>query len=371
MAVISVLIANVTFLGWATPPGGSNPYWQGCTYHIFTGFLVVNGAAFMFSCVTIALALLFTLALALQKLEDHQLGRVITGFAGISLVMGILSFITAFLLAGLVAVNFDSPDPFCAALSCSEGGIKCKVGQVAFRVFDNSTTIKYQAVIALDPQVAALNNIPGSVNSTISCVVYKIPDEPQINVEARNATTSDIMMLQQGDTTSNSTALELQTVCSVVEVSSDLTIDLFQEEVVNGNVTVDGFQSDYNLIMSGDSLTLADYANLESPGHVLYANLTYKCIGLDPQQRGFLCNTENNKSVSLSGGLLRLADVADAGGTVISTGKSLGGTWKVLIILTAVLSFFAIVALLLFGGALVKFILASWKINLPISILDK
>ncbi|KAL0047471.1 hypothetical protein WJX82_004320 [Trebouxia sp. C0006] len=36
IGVVAVLVANVTYLGWATPPGGTTPYWAGCTYPLYT-----------------------------------------------------------------------------------------------------------------------------------------------------------------------------------------------------------------------------------------------------------------------------------------------------------------------------------------------
>ena len=47
--VQAVLVANVSFLGYVTPPGGPHPYWETCNNHVYVAFLVLNGLAFLFS----------------------------------------------------------------------------------------------------------------------------------------------------------------------------------------------------------------------------------------------------------------------------------------------------------------------------------
>ena len=32
LGIVAVLIANITYLGYITPPGGTHPSWEGCDY---------------------------------------------------------------------------------------------------------------------------------------------------------------------------------------------------------------------------------------------------------------------------------------------------------------------------------------------------
>ena len=47
--VQAILVANVSFLGYVTPPGGPHPYWETCNNRIYVAFMVLNGLAFLFS----------------------------------------------------------------------------------------------------------------------------------------------------------------------------------------------------------------------------------------------------------------------------------------------------------------------------------
>ena len=47
--VQAVLVANVSFLGYVTPPGRPHPYWETCNNRVYVAFMVLNGLAFLFS----------------------------------------------------------------------------------------------------------------------------------------------------------------------------------------------------------------------------------------------------------------------------------------------------------------------------------
>lgn len=47
IGLVAVLIANVCYLGYVTPPGGPDPYWATCDYPLFTYFKMLNGSSFV------------------------------------------------------------------------------------------------------------------------------------------------------------------------------------------------------------------------------------------------------------------------------------------------------------------------------------
>ena len=91
---------------------------QGCDYPMFTSFLVVNGVAFMLSVASVIVVTAFPLLL---KRTPHQAAW----WGGILLLMAMIAFIGAFLLAGFVTVAYKAPNPGCASLVCDDGGIRC------------------------------------------------------------------------------------------------------------------------------------------------------------------------------------------------------------------------------------------------------
>ncbi|CAL8467331.1 g6868 [Coccomyxa elongata] len=78
IAVVAVLVANVSYLGYVTPPGGLSPYWESCLYETYIAFLVFNGLAFLFSLgamgVVIVVPWLFPNKKAGQRLVNKWIG---------------------------------------------------------------------------------------------------------------------------------------------------------------------------------------------------------------------------------------------------------------------------------------------------------
>ena len=146
-------------LQWVvSSPGGSNPYWVGRSYPIFTAFLIVNGAAFMLSVASVVVVTAFPLIL---KRTPQQAAR----WGGILLLMSVIAFITAFVLAGFVTVRYNAPLAGCASLHCRNGGIPCLTE--AYRP-DNVSCRYYW----LDQNVAALNHVINTSNGTAWCITY-------------------------------------------------------------------------------------------------------------------------------------------------------------------------------------------------------
>ncbi len=118
IGVVATLVASIALSGWSAPPGGSNPYWVGCSYPIFTAFLIVNGAAFMLSVAPVIVVTAFPLILKRTPQRAAWWG-------GILLLMSVIAFVAAFVLAGFVTVRYNAPLAGCASLHCRNGGIPC------------------------------------------------------------------------------------------------------------------------------------------------------------------------------------------------------------------------------------------------------
>jgi hypothetical protein len=151
LAVVAVLIVNVTYFGWAQPPGGDTPSWQGCFYSYLFLFQLLNGIAFVLSMTAVVAVTLLPLSL-----PTHPRYAVWCGSVLVALSAGML--MVAFMFAGLVAVGWNAPSPMCAAVRCSEGGVPCSMRQLPthFGSFGNTT------VFAMDQNLAKLNGFTSS-----------------------------------------------------------------------------------------------------------------------------------------------------------------------------------------------------------------
>lgn len=142
--------------------GGASPFWLGCDYSMFTAFLVVNGVAFMLAVASAVVVTAFPLVLSRTP---HQAAY----WGGSLLMMSMLAFIVAFLLAGFVTIGYKAPSPSCSTLQCIEGGIACsfEVAPFAYDDAGNANVTAFQ----LDGNVAALNPISSSSSSAV-CATY-------------------------------------------------------------------------------------------------------------------------------------------------------------------------------------------------------
>ena len=145
----------MTFLGWATPPGGPVPYWQDCYYPNFTCFQLLNGAAFLLSMTAVLAVTFFPLTL-LKRPQDAA------WFGCCLLLLAIATLITAFMFAGLVSVGVGSPARNCAAIYCASGGVPCDNIFLPY-TFYNTT------VVLLDRNLVALNQLAQADSSTVLC----------------------------------------------------------------------------------------------------------------------------------------------------------------------------------------------------------
>ena len=111
-------------------PGGPNPSWASCSYGVFTAFVVLNSAALAFSSAAIVAVVLGPWVLILQKREAWRRQAVQLGIfnAGVSL----LALLAAYICAMLIRAAVGKPDPSCARLLCSAGGVPCSPYSVRF-----------------------------------------------------------------------------------------------------------------------------------------------------------------------------------------------------------------------------------------------
>ncbi len=159
IAVVAVLIANVTFLAWAQPPGGNNPYWQGCNYPYFNIFQLLNGLAFLLSLLAVMTVTFFPLLLKLRS------GSVMQQASRIGLALLLLAtaaVIAAFMVGALVSINYDAPSPNCAAVPCVGGGVSCTMALLPYKFQD-------MMVLVMDPNLVVLNHFGSSQLSPVLC----------------------------------------------------------------------------------------------------------------------------------------------------------------------------------------------------------
>ena len=128
ISVVSVLVANVSFLGYVTPPGGPHPWWETCSehYHTFVAFLVLNGLAFLFSLGAMGVVVVLPWLYPERDASRHKgsINRWISWGLGL-LFSAILFFTVAFVAAGLVTGGFNTPPLQCGVLPCARGGMPC------------------------------------------------------------------------------------------------------------------------------------------------------------------------------------------------------------------------------------------------------
>jgi len=187
--------------------GGSSPSWAGCDYPIFTSFLILNGIAFMLSVASVIVVTAFPLIL---NRTPHQAAW----WGGVLLLLSMVAFIAAFVLAGFVTVNYRAPNASCASLHCADGGVQCSTYAVS---------VNGIGIFTLEPNVGVLNNM-GSSNLSPVCVQYN----------ASTATSDTITTLYPGNpecpgTTEYSSASDFR---NCTDVLSLLQSAPFQRQVV-------------------------------------------------------------------------------------------------------------------------------------------
>ena len=123
---MAVLVANISFVGYVTPPGGNHPYWETCSYPIYVGFLFCNGMAFLGSIGAVGIVVVVPRLYPSKTAEKTASVNFWIRCGLFTLVFSFLSFTVAFVLAGLVTGGFKAPSPTCGVLPCKDGGVACK-----------------------------------------------------------------------------------------------------------------------------------------------------------------------------------------------------------------------------------------------------
>lgn len=301
--------------------GGPTPYWAGCDYPIFTSFLIVNGIALMLA---VASAIVVTAFPLILKRTPHQAAN----FGGGLLLLSMIAFIGAFLLAGFVTVNYKAPNPGCASLKCEDGGVACVTAIYAYQ----ST-----GLYVLDPNVAALNNLVPIGNGTAICMQYNA------SVQANATITTLFPAKPEGPSTNNSSTHFLE----CIDVHKPLEDANSQEQVFCTNLA--GFPenlptTDYtNLTIPISTAELLPYTSLtefyeadpvsnwitdlfvtsgvQSNSLQPYSSFTYRCNSRGNNTKdkfNTLCNVTQDLSVTKTGEYMTEATASLSGATVFS-----------------------------------------------------
>lgn len=289
---------------------------------MFTGFLIINGCAFILAVASAVVVTAFPLVLSRTP---HQAAL----WGGILLMISMLCFIVAFLMAGFITVGYKAPPPSCSSLGCTQGGVACE-----FLILENTEEADgnvNSTVFAMDNNVAALNQISNSSGQAV-CLTYNrsVSHGPQSSTlypwvpppsSSGNGpdlpeTTEAINKLLMDQTT------QLQTVCMDVSqfpTAIDPTLTRYNLAIdVNDDV------QDLGSYLNTNDMTLVDL--LPSPDEKLqsYYALNYFCLSnetAESMQFDVLCDSaeqaySGNLSVGKSGAYIRAVTAADSGATV-------------------------------------------------------
>lgn len=306
--------------------GGSTPYWAGCDYPVYTSFLVVNGVAFMLSVASVIVVTAFPLVL---KRTPHQAA----GWGGILLLLSMIAFVGAFVLAGFVTVAYKAPVPGCASLGCSKGGIYCDSD--AYTDIDAGVRYYY-----LDPNVAVLNNlVPADGDPLAICVRYNESDASGAEVDMLHPTTPscpadeeddrnchDVRELLEDENVQQQvvcgTPASFQTYFATNEFSSDAWSISVNWSTTPNITSLTEFYQYGNYITA--LMNLNDGIGNQTVKLVTYLSMTYLCQSNADDEHSFdtLCDTNHGfLSVSKQGEYITAATASTTGAIVFYADK--------------------------------------------------
>ena len=161
IGISSVLIINVAYLGYITPPGGPDPYWADCLYGMFVAYVVLNGFALVFSVAALCAVTWGPFVLISRGLSTWRTRVVNVGLA--HLAISLASLLGAFACAGFVIASVGAPEPNCGNLKCAEGGVQCNAFIKVPAALHAShrgpaQTVWQPQTNILDPVITRLNN---------------------------------------------------------------------------------------------------------------------------------------------------------------------------------------------------------------------
>ena len=353
IGITAVLVANVTFLGWATPPGGSTPYWQSCNYPIFTAFLILNSVAFMLALAAVVVVTAFPLFLSKKPQHAVALG-------GILLCWCLVAFIVAFILGGFVTVGYRAPTPDCATIRCSDGGVPCfnTVGHTKYGNIEvtESGLPESNAYYILDDRTGTLNKdqFLQSVNSSgydplvclpylqstydgnVSSIKYGLTLHPEFPSKLPNLRPATDRLLYDAYYQRSCLCGRLQSFGYIYGYNARPGWSIAPIPTLTGQL------SDY--VNSSSNTTVADLIAERNLGLVAYTSLKYKCFGTRNPPGSFLCDTAQsdleNVAVSATGAYMTLATVSSFGGKVTTAS---GTSDQIAVALWVVITFFVLV----------------------------
>ena len=243
-------------------------------------------------------------------------------WGGILLMVSMLAFIVAFLVAGFITVSYNAPPPNCSSLRCTEGGIQCN-HRLGGSTDDNGDLL--YAYFQMDPNMASLNTI-SNASSAAECITYNrsisygnystlfpwIPDGDYSNVEVTGpkAAAAIQRLLQDplvqaetvcADQANLPQAIDPEANPETFEVNVTYDIPDLAEFLVNSGTDV------YNLLSNASFTELMPYDGLN---YVCLSNETAEAMSFN-----VLCDQSNssaNLSVSKAGDYISAMNAADS-----------------------------------------------------------
>ena len=305
--------------------GGPSPYWLGCEYPFFTGFLIVNGIAFMLAVASAVVVTAFPLVLSRTP---HQAAW----WGGILLMLSMLAFIVAFLMAGFVTVGYKAPAPSCSSLQCTEGGVACNFEIVAV-AYDDADNVNSTAFV-MDQNVATLNAISNSSSSAM-CLTYN-------RSVSHGPTSSTLYPWSPPSSSSANGTDDPEATEAVTKLLLDPIVGLQTVcmDATNFPTAIDPSLSENNLAINVpyDVEDLGDFLDTNGVGlfdilpNRSFVNLfpytsNYFCMSNeteDTMKFNVLCDAalqseRGNLSVSKGGAYIRAVTAADSGATLFET----------------------------------------------------
>ena len=153
IGIVSVLITNVSYVGYLTTPGGPEPYWFDCDHPMFTAYIYFNGFAMVFSIAAIAVVTFGPFVLVIMTHAGCESGVVASRYQPHHTAGRLQG---RFACAGFVVALVESPPLKCAYLKCGDGGIRCDLyGTRSPGSYSLLYDVDYEFV--LDPKVEYLD----------------------------------------------------------------------------------------------------------------------------------------------------------------------------------------------------------------------
>ena len=144
--------------GYLTLPGGPDQYWATCDYPALTAYVCLNGFALVFALAAIVAVTYGPLVLIRRERPDTTWRPRVVNIGLFHLTLSLVTLLAAFACAGFVVALVGAPEPKCANVLCSEGGVPCSAFSVSLTGVSIKGTVFPYVQRTLSPEVAKLNN---------------------------------------------------------------------------------------------------------------------------------------------------------------------------------------------------------------------